>query len=174
MKNIVFRVVTTCGSCKNRRVGGTYPHSHGGKTIGELRTKLAVTSNRIVILCSLLRLLVTANFVPSSKIFLTLVMEAMCYSETSVITRATRRNILQNGILHNPHREILHKLHRLSILCAGLLLSLEVSYKTDGLDVVGRIMPTGKSSDFALTHTPDLAACAIWCQSSSPGCEPVT
>jgi hypothetical protein len=68
MKNIVFTVVTTCGSCKNRRVGGTYPNSHGGKTIGVLGTTLAVTSNRIVILCNFLRLLVTANFVSSSMI----------------------------------------------------------------------------------------------------------
>jgi hypothetical protein len=44
-----------------------------------------------VFLRSMRRLLVTAN-VPS-QILVTLMMEAILYSETSVLTRATRRNI---------------------------------------------------------------------------------
>jgi hypothetical protein len=42
---------------------------------------------------SVLSLLVTTNVVPSSPILVTLVMEAIYSSETSVLTRATRRNI---------------------------------------------------------------------------------
>jgi hypothetical protein len=38
------------------------------------------------------RLIVTANFVPSSPIHVTLMMEAQRSSETSVPTKATRRN----------------------------------------------------------------------------------
>jgi hypothetical protein len=38
-------------------------------------------------------LLVTANVVPSSLILVILMMEAIGYSKTSVLTRATRRNI---------------------------------------------------------------------------------
>jgi hypothetical protein len=38
-------------------------------------------------------LLVTANVVPSSPILVTLIMEVLSSSETSVLTRATRRNI---------------------------------------------------------------------------------
>jgi hypothetical protein len=53
--------------------------------IGELET-LAVTSNR-----NNLRLLVTANF-SSAPIVVTLMMEAILSSETSVIRRATQRN----------------------------------------------------------------------------------
>jgi hypothetical protein len=56
--------------------------------IGEVGN-LAVTSNR----CSERRLLVAANVVPSSPIHVTLMAEALSSSETSVLTRATRRNI---------------------------------------------------------------------------------
>jgi hypothetical protein len=42
---------------------------------------------------SLLRLVVTANVVPSSPILVTLVMEATPSSEISVLTRATWHNI---------------------------------------------------------------------------------
>jgi hypothetical protein len=59
--------------------------------IGELVTTLAV--EELVFLLSVLLLLVTANVVPSSPFLVTLMMEAMHSSETSVLTRATRRTI---------------------------------------------------------------------------------
>jgi hypothetical protein len=62
--------------------------------ITEVGTTLAVTINRRCVHW----LLVMAN-IPSSPIIVTLIMEALSSSETSLFTRATQRNIPEDTVL---------------------------------------------------------------------------
>jgi hypothetical protein len=65
--------------------------------IGELKKYYAV----VVFLQCVRRLLVAANVVPSSPIFVTLMMDAVLSSERMALTRATRRNIQEYGLHQN-------------------------------------------------------------------------
>jgi hypothetical protein len=96
MKNAVFWDVMPCGSCKNRNSEWTYRPHQGGKNR---------RARKNVFIRIVLRLLVTANVIHSSPVLVTLMMEAIRSSETSILARATRRNIREDGILHGHRRE---------------------------------------------------------------------
>jgi hypothetical protein len=92
MKNGVFWDVTLCALVRadvSEELSASFIRV---TRLGELGTSLAVTRNRST--------LVTANIVPNSLILVTLTMEALFSSEISASTRAARRYISEDGILH--------------------------------------------------------------------------
>jgi hypothetical protein len=91
-------------------------------------------------------LLFTADVVPISPIAVALKMEAIRSWETSVLTRVTRRNIPEDGILHSYRRE-----NPQTFQTAPLKHLSIVQYKTGELKVFCILTFQG----FALTNFTD-------------------
>jgi hypothetical protein len=84
MKDAGFWDVTPCDVYKNR--------------VSEKRIATIIRATKICeLLRSVLRFLVAAN-VPNSPILVPLMMEMICSSDTSVLTRSTRCHIPEDGI----------------------------------------------------------------------------
>jgi hypothetical protein len=83
MKSAVFWDVTPNGSCKNRHFGETYRLNH--QSDKNRRIWDNVSCNYVFLRC-VLQLLVTDDVDPLSQIFVALVMEATCSSETLVLS----------------------------------------------------------------------------------------
>jgi hypothetical protein len=85
-----------------------------------------------------LRLLVTANVVPSSPIVVTLLILAIFSTETSVLTKATPCTITENGILHCQRRENI-KFDKVYVL--GIFTNVS----EESTDSLFRMVKTGSS-----------------------------
>jgi hypothetical protein len=99
-------------------------------SIGGLATTLALSSNRRTLRRNNMRvrrLLVTANVVPSSPILVTLMMEALRSSESSVLTRATRYNVPEDGILNSHRRHNLNSYWRIYVFLSKFSLLADKS-----------------------------------------------
>jgi hypothetical protein len=75
-------------------------------------------------------LLVTGSVVPSSQILVTLKKMALSSSETSVLTRATRRNIPEDTILRHVLAELMFLQEPHGVTCQKTALFLVTAVKT--------------------------------------------
>jgi hypothetical protein len=84
----------------------------------DVSEELSASFIRVFLRC-VRRLIVIASVVLTSQILIILIMEELSSSETSVLIRATWRNIPENTILHSHLRQNLKSYKIIYVCCEG-------------------------------------------------------
>jgi hypothetical protein len=93
MKSVVFWDVKPRGFCNSRRFEGKYLLHHQSDKNQRAKNNVSSNNNRSMLRKKML------CYGPTSPILVTLMMEEILSYETSDLTRATRRNIPEDGVL---------------------------------------------------------------------------
>jgi hypothetical protein len=101
------------------------------------------------------RLLVTVSVVPSSLILVTLIEEALRSSETSVLTRTTRRNIPDDALLYSHRRENFKSYTSLQYFTfPATILQINIVIESKGMHITSAQPPCSRTTWYLCDFNP--------------------